>query len=74
MNWLLECLAVQNTYRAWRVASASDEPIAFDAYRAALDREEGAARIYAHEIRRSGRLDETGLAWQLAQSRSRSTV
>lgn len=66
-EWRFECVAVRNTYRAWRAASALDEPWAFDAYTKALDREEGAAMLYARRMRRAGRLDETGLARRLAQ-------
>lgn len=66
-QWRGECAAVRNAYRMWKSASAFDRPLAFDAYNAALDREEGAAKRYARLMRRAGRLTEPGLARQLAQ-------
>ena len=66
-EWRRECVAVRNAYRTWRAASALDEPWAFDAYTEALDREEGAAMLYARRMRRAGRLDDTALVRQLAQ-------
>jgi hypothetical protein len=49
------------------IASTLERPLAFDAYTAALEREEGAAQLYARLMRRAGRLAETGLAEQLAK-------
>jgi hypothetical protein len=66
-QWRRECAAVRNAYRQWKGASAFDRPLAFDAYNAALDREEGAAKLYARLMRRAGQLAETGLAHQLVQ-------
>jgi hypothetical protein len=66
-QWRQECSAVRSTYRQWARASAMNEPLAFDAYKAALDREEGAATLYARLIRRAGRLGEIDLAQQVAQ-------
>ena len=37
-------------YLAWRDADRADEPRAFDVYRAALDREEAAARALQHVV------------------------
>ena len=66
-NWRGECAAVRNAYRSWASARVVDKPLAFVAYNAALDREEGAANLYARLLRRAGHLTETGLAHQLAQ-------
>jgi hypothetical protein len=66
-QWRRECAAVRNAYRRWKSASAFDRPLAFEAYKAALDREARAARLYARLTRRAGQLAETGLAHQLAQ-------
>jgi hypothetical protein len=65
--WREQCSAVQHAYRQWASASKADEPDAFEAYRAALDREEGAAKRYARLIPRAGHHVEFGLARQLAQ-------
>ena len=43
----------------------AEAALAFDAYEAALDREEVAAEVYAALMRRVGPLVETGLARQL---------
>jgi hypothetical protein len=61
-QWRRECAAVGNAYRRWVIAGALDRPLAFDAYTAALDREEGAARLYARLMRRARGLAETGVA------------
>ena len=61
-NWRSECFAVHHAYRAWRGASSRDEPLAFDAYAAALDREERAAVQYATLVQRANTLADTGLA------------
>jgi hypothetical protein len=66
-EWTNECSAVRNAYRRWVGASALEEPSAFVAYHAALDREEHAAKRYARVMRRAGHLLETGLAHQLAR-------
>ena len=52
-------------YLAWRRARAAEAALAFDAYEAALKREEAAAEAYAALMRRVGPLVETGLARQL---------
>ena len=66
-QWRWECAAVRNAYRRWKSVSAFDRPRAFDAYKATLDREEGAAKLYARLMTRAGHLAEAGLAHQLAQ-------
>ena len=60
-QWRRECAAVGNAYRRWVIASALDRPLAFDAYTAALDREEDAVQLYARLMKRVGHLVETGL-------------
>src|SRR5207248_10232030 len=64
--WREECVAVRTAYLAWRRARAVEAPLAFEAYEAALDREEVAAEGYAALMRRVGHLVEVGLACQLA--------
>lgn len=66
VSWREECSAVRNAYLAWRHARAADAAVAFDAYEAALDREEVAAEVYAELMSRVGHLAEIGLARQLA--------
>jgi hypothetical protein len=66
MAWREECLAVRTAYLAWRRARVAEAALAFDAYEAALDREEVAAEDYAALMRRVGHLVEVGLARQLA--------
>jgi len=63
--WREECVAVRTAYLAWRRARAVEAALAFDAYEAALDREEVAAEAYAALMRRVGHLVEVGLARQL---------
>ena len=70
LEWRRECDAVRVAYRTWRGARPLDEPRAFDAYKAALDREESAAALFARRMRRAHRLAETRLALQLAQSQT----
>ena len=63
--WREECVAVRTAYLAWRRARGAEAALAFDAYKAAVDREEVAAQAYAALMRRVGHLVETGLARQL---------
>jgi hypothetical protein len=64
--WRDECVAVRTEYTAWRRARAAEAALAFDAYEAALDREEAAAEVYAELMVRVGHLAEIGVARQLA--------
>ena len=57
---------MRTAYLAWRRARAVEAPLAFEAYEAALDREEVAAEADAALMRRVGHLDEVGLARELA--------
>jgi hypothetical protein len=47
VGWREECTAVRDAYRRWATAPAADAALAFGAYESALDREEGAATVYA---------------------------
>jgi hypothetical protein len=47
LGWREECLAVDDAYRRWAMASAADAALAFAAYRSALVREEQASHVYA---------------------------
>lgn len=62
-QWRSERDAVRAAYRVWSAAGAFGEPLAFETYQSALDREERAATTYS----RVGHLAETGLAHQLAR-------
>ena len=66
MQWRSERDVVRATYRGWIAASAFGEPLAFDAYQSALDREERAADTYASLMSRVGHLAETCPADQMA--------
>jgi hypothetical protein len=68
VEWRSECAAVRNAYRRWTRASAVEKSAAFDAYDAALDREEDAAKRYARRMRRAGYVRETGLSHPLART------
>jgi hypothetical protein len=65
-QWQSECEAVRAAYRVWVSASEFAEPLAFEAYQSALDREERAAKTYAGLMRRVRHLRKTALAHQLA--------
>jgi hypothetical protein len=69
-EWRSECDAVRATYRVWIASTAVVEPLAFEAYEAALDREEHAAKRCAKVMSRVGHFAETGLAHQLASIRA----
>jgi hypothetical protein len=64
--WREECAAVRAAYLTWKRARAAAAAAAFDAYAAALDREELAAKLYADLARRVGHAPEFGLARQLS--------
>jgi hypothetical protein len=44
--WREECVAVESAYEQWRGMEGRDRPVAYAAYRAALDREEHAAQVF----------------------------
>jgi hypothetical protein len=72
VEWRRQCAAVRDAYQWWATTSAGEKPFAFDAYQAALDREEGAAKLYARLMRHVGRLGEDGLAERLAEIQTSS--
>jgi hypothetical protein len=47
IDWREACGAVQHAYEQWSHAPACERALSFAAYRAALDREEAAATLYA---------------------------
>jgi len=51
-EWRSECWDVRSAYEQFAAATPDDRPLAYAAYRAALDREESAAGLYAQEIER----------------------
>jgi hypothetical protein len=52
VDWREECATVRDAYERWRRAAAVGAGSAFAAYRAAVDREERAADIYAEVMGR----------------------
>jgi hypothetical protein len=52
-EWHTEHVAASIAYRNWATAKAGDRQRAFDAFNAALDREERAAGLYARVIGRA---------------------
>ena len=66
VEWREECIEVWNAYGWWASAPPEDVRPAHAAYRAALDREEAAANVYAELMKRVGHLVETGLDHPLA--------
>jgi hypothetical protein len=52
IDWREQCIAVENAYEGWSTGPADDRPLAFEAYRAALDLEEHASFVYADRIAR----------------------
>jgi hypothetical protein len=67
-QWRSERDAVRAAYRVGSAAGAFGEPLAFETYQSALDREKRAATTYAGQMSRVGHLAETGLAHQLAHA------
>jgi hypothetical protein len=52
VDWREERAIVWDAYACWHSAPVPDCPLAFSAYRAALDREERAAHVYAELMTR----------------------
>jgi hypothetical protein len=50
LDWLEESAEVWDASERWECAESGDASFAFSAYRAALDREEHASRIYAARV------------------------
>jgi hypothetical protein len=53
-QWRSERDAVRAAYRVWSAAGAFGDPLAFETYQSALDREERAAATYASLMSRIG--------------------
>ena len=66
VEWREECTEVWSAYGWWAGATLEDVRPAYAAYRAALDREEAAAEVYAGLMKRVSDLVETGLDYSLA--------
>jgi hypothetical protein len=52
VNWREACAAVTGSYEDWKRADAGLQDAAFQAYAAALDREEQVARRYQQAVER----------------------
>ena len=52
VRWSQEAKAVSGAYDDWRASERGDEPVAFAAYQAALDREEQAAAVLRKALER----------------------
>jgi hypothetical protein len=52
VSWRDACDNVWETYRRWAECKREDRPFAFVAYRAALDREDHAARMHSDRAQR----------------------
>jgi hypothetical protein len=50
VDWREESAAVWDAYQRWARASDEDGGLAFSGYRAALDREESASRVYESRV------------------------
>jgi len=66
VQWREECATVWATYSRWTSAAAEDARGAHAAYRAGLDREEAAAKVYASLVERVGELLKTGYRYPVA--------
>jgi hypothetical protein len=53
VRWRKACEEVRLAYERWRTPESRDSGLTFAAYRAALDREEHAARVHADCARRA---------------------
>jgi non-ribosomal peptide synthetase component E (peptide arylation enzyme) len=63
VEWREECMEVWNAYGWWASAPLEEVRRGHAAYRAALDREEAAAKVYAALMKRVGQLVETGFGY-----------
>jgi hypothetical protein len=55
LGWREQCIAVRVAYSRWEAARASDSVLRYEAYSAALEREERASELYASLMRRIGK-------------------
>jgi hypothetical protein len=53
VDWREESAALEEAYRRWSTAPEHDRPLAFAAYKAALDREEWASVVYGNHYERA---------------------
>jgi len=65
-EWRSECWDVRSAYEQFAAATPDDRTLAYAVYRAALDREESAAGLYAEQIKRIEG-DDVGAARAVAQ-------
>jgi hypothetical protein len=56
LSWRAECAAVRQAYQSWTDSDRSQRALAYAGYVAALDREEQAAGVYAHQIEHVSRI------------------
>lgn len=56
VDWREECTRVWDAYDSWGSATADERALAFQAFWAALEREENASRVYAGLIERVGQM------------------
>jgi hypothetical protein len=52
VEWREECIVLWEAYERWKAVPPAETALAFAAYRAALDREEWAAHVYADLVGR----------------------
>ena len=64
VDWREEAEAARAAYRRWATGGRPQDPLAFLAYRAALEREEAAAAAYGSAVALAG-ARPVGLAGQL---------
>lgn len=62
-EWRMSCASVWNAYRQWSIAPKADANLAHAAYTAALDREDAAARTYAHLTKLGAASDRAAWTW-----------
>lgn len=62
-DWRSQCWAVRSSYAQFTAAPAEDRTLAYAAYRAALDREEAAADLYAEQLTVVASCASTGSRW-----------
>lgn len=55
VSWREECNVVEQAYQWWAGSDRGQRGLAYAGYVAALDREEHAARAYAHQLDAIGR-------------------
>jgi hypothetical protein len=52
VEWREECARLQGAYERWATATPCERPLAYAAFRAALDREERSSYVYADLVER----------------------